>query len=558
MLEASDWLDRSLREFYVFQGDAQEYSTNYFRPLVLIGFVAQMRLGGGDPSLMHGISLAIHVFNALLVAILTRALSDRATWRTITATTAGLAYVLHPALVESTAWISGQFDLLVTTFALLALVADRTTTNANIRAVLISLFFLLAALSKEAAVVLPLLLLITQWQWPGDHANALTERLRNLVISHWKTYVLMGFAGLIYLYVRWTSLGHLYQPAQSDVPLAARWHMFGYAYIEYWRLALAPFYDLSPLHEVQPKTYLSPSYSQWARTILSTSVLLSGFAMLVISRNRWAFAVCAFSVALLPVLHFLPMLIGLNLYAERFLTLPLAVLISGGAVAISSWGSYKKVRSMPRGILITILITAWLLAALVTTRSQVPLWSSNQTLWTWTYTKHPDSLFALNHLLAELVPRGDTERIDPHIKVLEEKGEVDVGLAITISSYYASKGEFNKAMNLINGVYRASAEGTRMHTYALINYSIILVKMEDYRTAERVIRDAVKKSPENGDAHLYLVRILSISGKREQAEKELPIALKKVSPIRRAQVQNELLALIRDASDEAKARHGGY
>lgn len=544
MLEGSEWLSRSLAEFYVFQGDAASISTNYFRPLVLLGYVAQMRLSGGDPSLLHGVSLAIHIINALLVMALTSSwgnnrLSPRLLrWLTCGA---GVAYVLHPALVEAAAWISGQFDLLVTTFALSALIADRTIERATPRALAVALFFFLAALCKEAAVVIPLLLAAAHW-----HATPPGQGLHALLNRHWRTYTLLIVAGLLYLALRWHSLGHLLQSNGLGLPWIVRIQMFGHAFLEYWHLALVPFYDLSPLHEVSPDYFLELSTAKVAKTAAGIVIFLLSAALLL-TRKPAGFPTASFAVALLPVLHLLPMLIGQNLYAERFLTLPLAVLFASSAVFIGGWLASDPGHRTSRALFTIILSLVWILGAFVTTKSQVPLWSSNHALWSWAHAKHPESTFAINQLLNELVHGGDQDQIETLVETLESNEEIDAAHAITLSTYYINKKEYGKAIHLINGVHEISSPGSRLQTAALINFAALSASMGDHDAAESALRDALLASPDNADAHIYLVRILLAAGKMDDAAKELPLAAAKLSPLTRESVHAQLVAQIEAA-----------
>lgn len=542
MLEGSDWLERSLGEFYVFQGDSQDYHTNYFRPLVMLGFVAQMRLGGGDPALLHGVSISIHAANAFLVMALVHIWSQRKQHTKWLAPLAAVIYVLHPALVEPTAWISGQFDLLATFFILIGLVADRLFDKKLSRAAAASTCFFLAALCKELAVVFPILLTITHWQFSTDDGSLL-RRVREILRENWRTYLSIFIAGLIYLYLRWTSLGHLIQSNNMDHPWLTRLFMFGYTYIEYWRLAIAPFYDLTPLHEVPAATYLDPTPSLWVRMAASSLIVASG-ASLLIRRRCVGFAICMFTAALLPVLHFLTMLIGENLYAERFLALPLAVLIAALAASAPEGTKSTQPRAQLRRTSTILILLAFSTCSFLTTRSQVPLWSSNYSLWLWAHQKDPDSRFAANQLLAELITRAKNEKAKPIIDSIEAAGTTDLATAITLSTYYSSIGEIHKALHLVDGVYNSSKPGSRLQTYALINLASILTKMDDPEAAERALRDAVAMSPDSSDAHIYLIRVLIANEKHEEAAHELASALPKVSPLQRNEVQQEIETLI--------------
>ena len=113
--------------------------------------------------------LCLHLANCALVALLAYrctmtgarnpTLSIRPLRPTIAAFGAMMAYALHPALIESVAWISGRFDLMVTMFSLLALFLS-TRADRKPSTFAIATLVLLALLSKEMAITLPILILL--------------------------------------------------------------------------------------------------------------------------------------------------------------------------------------------------------------------------------------------------------------------------------------------------------------------------------------------------------------------------------------------------------------
>ena len=140
-------------------------SPNYFRPLVVLTFLVELRLWPESPGMFHLSNLLLHACNTLLVTLLARwlwpidganALPPYGRWLPLIA---GLLYGLHPALIESVAFVSSRFDLLMTTCLLLALLFDlRLRGRLVTRALLVGLLLLLALLAKEMAAAFVLVL----------------------------------------------------------------------------------------------------------------------------------------------------------------------------------------------------------------------------------------------------------------------------------------------------------------------------------------------------------------------------------------------------------------
>lgn len=143
----------------------------YYRPLTMALLTFANVLGGGSPVAFHLLSLA--VYGACCVA------AWRFAARLLKSEGAGfwaaVLFALHPLHVESVAWISGLNDPLFALFGFLALDAflgwrDRGSRGLPWPA---GLFFLLALLSKDAAVALVPVALAVDW---GREAQQPTER----------------------------------------------------------------------------------------------------------------------------------------------------------------------------------------------------------------------------------------------------------------------------------------------------------------------------------------------------------------------------------------------
>jgi hypothetical protein len=157
-----DWKHYILKDF--------NYWTNYFRPVGVAFFTLQVRLFNGAPGPMHAFSLVVHLVNTFLVGLVSLRTyeyvfsnSQAITKRIYYVTGAMLFYGIHPVLIEPTAWIGSQFDLVLTTLILLGLLARLRLRNIIFRALMIAFLFFIAACTKESAISFPLILLVFDW-----------------------------------------------------------------------------------------------------------------------------------------------------------------------------------------------------------------------------------------------------------------------------------------------------------------------------------------------------------------------------------------------------------
>ena len=130
---------------------------SYYRPLVMLSFAADRFLWGPWPAGYHLTNITCHAVVAWLLLNLARAVGLGAG----TALAAALIFAGHPAQTEAVTYISGRTDPLCAFFVLLSLHAWRHSRHAVDRFALMSgLAVLLALFCKEAAVAMPLVMLV--------------------------------------------------------------------------------------------------------------------------------------------------------------------------------------------------------------------------------------------------------------------------------------------------------------------------------------------------------------------------------------------------------------
>lgn len=202
------------------QGDlAQIFTTDYwagfhhdrsglYRPLTMWTFALNHRLAGAVPFSYHLINILLHgAIGALLYLVWRRCLEQEelAWW-------AALLFTVHPVFSEAVAGLVGRADLLAALFALLALHQHLGARLARWRHLLAGAALLAALLSKENAVVLPALLLLTDlFQYRGFSQKC-----------YWRAHLYYAGLTLLYLGVRHLVLGGLLiaQIDPFDNPLA--------------------------------------------------------------------------------------------------------------------------------------------------------------------------------------------------------------------------------------------------------------------------------------------------------------------------------------------------
>lgn len=127
----------------------------YYRPLLMLSIVLDYHIGGSSPFIYHISNLLMHL---LCVALLYRLLAFFNVQKGV-AFVFSLLFSVHPVMLHAVAWVPGRNDLLLCMFSLLALIyLNKYLIEAKKKFyVLHLLFFICALLTKENAIVLPLI-----------------------------------------------------------------------------------------------------------------------------------------------------------------------------------------------------------------------------------------------------------------------------------------------------------------------------------------------------------------------------------------------------------------
>ncbi len=395
-------------------------ATGFFRPLVLGSFSLEFLSLGVTPSFSHGINLAIHLGNTILVGLLALRLTTTArlslgSWRVITLT---LLYGLHPALIEPVAWVVGRFDLLVTFFMLLGLWGYLALRGWGCD-IWVTLCFLLAALSKEMAVTLPLLLILFYLGRIDQGINWRDIPKTWLVSGEWRLYVLLGLASGTVILLRQMTLGFIGGSSIADTVQfegpVQHLAFIGQTLLFFLRMSLWPFADLNPQHPINPVA-LGPEDFWMGLTAFLIAIL--ALTLLIRARCWPALLMAGWLIALLPVLNIITLPTGGNIGHERFLTLPLGLLVLGLGTLPAPPVSVAMQRALP--LLLGGLIVLYLGFSVINIRVTLPLWSNELTLWSWAYARHPQTSKVQLNYISAAISAGELGKAKEALDRLEE------------------------------------------------------------------------------------------------------------------------------------------
>jgi tetratricopeptide (TPR) repeat protein len=162
---------------------SSSYVGNY-APLHLLSYMLDYQLAGLNPAWFHGVNILLHAANGLLFYLLVHRITGKPVW----AFAAAAFFLLHPAQVESVAWVSQRKNLLAMFFSLGSFLAylsyRQQTEERRERAYIYSVLFLLLALfSKSIAVIMPFIFILydISLEQPHSRKGVLTDKIPYLV-----------------------------------------------------------------------------------------------------------------------------------------------------------------------------------------------------------------------------------------------------------------------------------------------------------------------------------------------------------------------------------------
>jgi protein O-mannosyl-transferase len=298
--------------------------SNYgVRPILIISYWLNYRVSGDNPFSYHFVNLLIHFVNSALVFLVLLRILQKAGWighkASVASAIGSVVFAIHPLQTESVSYVAGRSESLAALFLLLAYVVFLYRREEAIswwEASLVLVLFGTAVKTKENAVALAPILLLTDLFWP--EAFSLRGLRRN-----WRLYGLM-IPGAIFAAI---AVFRLLASAGTAGFSVATFKWYQYAFTEaraifiYMRMAIWPS-ALSVDHD------FATSYTILGHGAIFWMILLAALvAMSIVLRRRYplfCFGLLMFLIWLAPTSSVVPLDDAL---VERRMYLPLIGLI---------------------------------------------------------------------------------------------------------------------------------------------------------------------------------------------------------------------------------------
>jgi len=459
-----------------------DYSHNYYRPLMLLGYLLCHQLFGLRPLAFHSVNVALNLLVVLLLFLVTRRMFNDSKLAFVTA---GL-FAVHPIHSESVAWIAAVTDIELTLFYLLTFwlflgLSKLSGPRLILGELSMAGSFALALLAKEPAVSLVVLATLYEHCCREDRKET---RIETKLLRYGPLWLLL----FVYLIFRVHFAGGLAGRAQLpdmglDEEILSALALGGqYVWKLFWPAKLCAFY---PFHV---------STSLFDPRVVVGVVALMGLAFLfVFFWNREplvSFAVLFFFLNIVPVLNAHWM--AANVFTERYLYLPsVGFCWVLGWAGVGLWRTAAKHGVWWRGMVIVsaIAIAAACMLRIIRRNRD---WHDDETLYKATVALQPDAYI----------------------------------IHINLAALYLDRDDFNNTERELREADRVAPD----YPLILNNYGLLNLKRKRYDEALGYLIRSILKNPNEPIPHIYLAQVYEQTGQPGYAEKELLTAVK-LSPL---------------------------
>jgi protein O-mannosyl-transferase len=372
------------------------------RPLLMFSYWVNYQLSGFQTTSYHAFNVLFHTLNSVLVFLIVRKVLGFAQVehkrRDVLAVFAGALFLLHPVNSESVAYVASRsenFSILFFFGGLALYLYRRTAEITWLRAAAVLILFGAAVTTKEHTVVLPALLLLTDYFW--NPPFSLTGIRRN-----WRLYAPITASGV---------LAGIYLAPLVRRSSSAGFSIKDFTWYQYFFTQCRAFWLYVRLFLFPAGLNIDRDFPI-SRTIVDHGAILGLAAILMVTGAAFyfrkmyplaAYGFFAFLILMAPTSSFVPIA---DPVAERRLYLSMI-----GLLFIALEFLRRVDVRQPRWMM---ALAAVLVIAAVGTHSRNYVWSDKVALWEDTVAKSPNKARDQFQLAQAYFESNDCAKALPH------------------------------------------------------------------------------------------------------------------------------------------------
>lgn len=478
--------------------------SDYYRPLQTLTYQFDYRIYKFAPWGYHLTNIIIHILNALLVFFI----FQNITKNPFVPLTGSLLFVSAPFHIEAVTYISGRSDLLLGLFILSAFLS-----YINGRYIISLLFFVLGLLSREQAIIYPLILILYDISF---------KRYNKAKLKYLTLFFLFD---ILYIILRLTIFNFTNRPLlfrkssfSLEIDIFLRTLTFLKSIIEYLKITFLPV----NLHMVRRFDAAKSIFDPYVIAFLLIFILFI-YAIIKYRENRKLvlFSLSWFFIMLLPQSS----LVFPLLLAEHFLYLPcIGIFLILGIILENIWQRRRKFAFVILGIWISFYSSLTFINNIN--------WMNPLSFYTWTLSFSPlghnihyslgnyyadtglfdlaigqykkvmelvnknkvdlTLLAAMHHNIGTMLSRKGLS--DEAEKEYKKSIEIDPKLIDAyndLGCLYINRGEYLKAEDIFDNALRVNPKSEKIY----YNLGVIYAQKNDFEKASALWKKAVEFNP---------------------------------------------------------------
>ncbi|MFH1053459.1 MAG: tetratricopeptide repeat protein [Candidatus Woesearchaeota archaeon] len=483
-----------------------------YRPLRTVWYAIIYQISGQNTWGYHLNSLIFHILVTILLYFIALIITEKKNLSFIVA----LLFAAHPIHTGRVTNMTAGFDILGIFLMLLSFYFYMTYSKDRNKNFLYysTITFILALLSTEEAITLPLLILFYEFVF-GQKTELVKIKNMYKNIKWFGSYVIVF---LIYFIIRTFIIEKI---GRASVYYAGSFSVSIYTtltvFIRYIKLLFIPInLNVEYIHDLQNSLF------EWKAFVsLLIIIALLVFAFFIRKRYKFvSFGILWFFIALIPFSNFFPVNV---IMAERYLYVP-----SFGFCVILGFVFYKLINFKSGStnvnmtvkavsMLALVILLLWYSSVVIQRNSE---WRDNISFWEITIGKEPRASRPYDNLGIEYLNMGKhADAIDYFLIAIQHNPLNHLAYA-NLGRAYAEIGEIERAISS----FKKSIEIHPIYN-AYNNLGIVYDMKGNFSLAIDSFEKAISLSPNLHKAHMDLAKTLVKGGKFTRAEEEFKLAV---------------------------------
>ena len=521
------------------------HSANW-HPLTWISHMIDATLFGPNAGGHHIVNVLFHAANSVIAYFVFKRMTG-SEWKS--AMVAAL-FAVHPAHVESVAWVSERKDVLSTLFWLLTMLAyvewtrrsaEKEASVFSVQYLLVVLAFILGLLAKPMLVTLPFVLLLIDY-WPLGRLTSIRE-LGARVIEKLPLFVLAAVSSFITLRAQ---SAYNAVVTVTDLPLAGRIENVIISYAKYVGILFYPA-DLAI-------GYAPVSVAQWQLALMAL-LLIVVTAVCVWQRTDRPYLIVGwlwFVGTMVPVIGLVQ--VGSQAMADRYTYVPYF-----GLFIMLVWGTaeiLQKLDFKPATAAVVALLPILYFSALAA--NQTSYWRTGYDLYSHALATGKTNFVTMHNMCSVLTAQKRFAEAEEQCLAAIATEPRFVDTYNLLGMIHASSGKYQKAVDTFNKaieidpknpmsygnaavsltliektddaesnldkaveLYRAQGADPGFLAVHYSNVAGVLASRKNYDRAAEVLRKAVALAPNRADVRANLAMMLYFQDRTAEARQEI-------------------------------------